>query len=41
MRTCSRYARTSHHRHGGAAGEWTPGYLIDFWTPDLVRACRA
>ncbi|CAN5831394.1 sulfotransferase [soil metagenome] len=21
---------------GGAAGEWTPGYLIDFWTPELV-----
>jgi hypothetical protein len=21
---------------GGIAGEWTPGYLIDFWTPDLI-----
>ncbi len=21
---------------GGYAGEWTPGYLIDFWTPELI-----
>lgn len=21
---------------GGHAGEWTPGYLIDFWTPQLL-----
>ena len=21
---------------GGVAGEWTPGYLIDFWTPELI-----
>jgi hypothetical protein len=21
---------------GGKAGEWTPGYLIDFWTPELL-----
>lgn len=21
---------------GGHAGEWTPGYLIDFWTPELI-----
>jgi hypothetical protein len=27
---------------GGIAGEWTPGYLIDFWTPDLIaRAAPA
>lgn len=22
--------------HGAVAGEWTPGYLIDFWTPELI-----
>jgi hypothetical protein len=22
---------------GSVAGEWTPGYLIDFWTPELIR----
>ena len=22
---------------GGSAGEWTPSYMIDFWTPDLLR----
>jgi hypothetical protein len=21
---------------GGVTGEWTPGYLIDFWTPELL-----
>ena len=21
---------------GAVAGEWTPGYLIDFWTPELI-----
>ncbi len=21
---------------GSVAGEWTPGYLIDFWTPELI-----
>jgi hypothetical protein len=21
---------------GSIAGEWTPGYLIDFWTPELI-----
>lgn len=27
---------------GKVAGEWTPGYLIDFWTPELVaRAAPA
>jgi Sulfotransferase family len=31
-----RYARYFPRPPGGAAGEWTPGYLIDFWTPDLI-----
>jgi hypothetical protein len=22
---------------GSVAGEWTPGYLIDFWAPELIR----
>ena len=31
----------SYHRYfpvpeGAVAGEWTPGYLIDFWTPELI-----
>ncbi len=31
----------SYHRYfpapdGSVAGEWTPGYLIDFWTPELI-----
>jgi hypothetical protein len=23
---------------GGTAGEWTPRYMVDFWTPPLLRA---
>ena len=31
----------AYHRYfpvpeGSVAGEWTPGYLIDFWTPELI-----
>ena len=22
---------------GGKAGEWTPRYMVDFWTPALLR----
>lgn len=22
---------------GGMAGEWTPGYMVDFWTPELLH----
>jgi hypothetical protein len=32
----ARYARYFPRPEGGVAGEWTPGYLIDFWTPELV-----
>jgi hypothetical protein len=32
-----RYARYFPRPAGGVAGEWTPGYLIDFWTPALIR----
>jgi hypothetical protein len=31
-----RYAEYFPRPAGGIAGEWTPGYLIDFWTPELV-----
>jgi len=31
-----RYARYFPRPAGGAAGEWTPGYMIDFWTPGLI-----
>lgn len=31
-----RYARYFPRPEGGVSGEWTPGYLIDFWTPDLI-----
>ncbi len=31
-----RYARYFPRPEGGVAGEWTPGYMIDFWTPDLI-----
>jgi hypothetical protein len=31
-----RYGRYFPRPDGGVAGEWTPGYLIDFWTPDLL-----
>lgn len=32
----ARYARYFPRPAGGVAGEWTPGYLIDFWTPELI-----
>jgi Sulfotransferase domain len=31
-----RYERYFPRPEGGFAGEWTPGYLIDFWTPELI-----
>jgi len=31
-----RYARYFPVPQGAVAGEWTPGYLIDFWTPELI-----
>jgi len=31
-----RYARYFPRPAGGVAGEWTPGYVIDFWTPGLI-----
>lgn len=31
-----RYARHFPRPEGGVVGEWTPGYLIDFWTPGLI-----
>jgi hypothetical protein len=31
-----RYWRYFPRPEGGVSGEWTPGYLIDFWTPDLL-----
>jgi hypothetical protein len=31
-----RYARYFPRPEGGVTGEWTPGYLIDFWTPELL-----
>jgi len=30
------YERHFPHPPGKVAGEWTPGYLIDFWTPELL-----
>jgi hypothetical protein len=37
-----RYTRYFPRPAGGVAGEWTPGYLIDFWTPALIaRAAPA
>lgn len=32
----ARYARYFPRPRGGIAGEWTPGYVIDFWTPALI-----
>ena len=32
-----RYARYFPRPPGGSAGEWTPSYMIDFWTPELVH----
>jgi hypothetical protein len=31
-----RYGRYFPTPPGKVAGEWTPGYLIDFWTPELI-----
>jgi hypothetical protein len=31
-----RYGRYFPTPKGKVAGEWTPGYLIDFWTPELI-----
>ena len=31
-----RYWRYFPRPDGGVSGEWTPGYLIDFWTPELL-----
>ncbi len=31
-----RYWRHFPRPPGSVAGEWTPGYLIDFWTPELI-----
>jgi hypothetical protein len=31
-----RYASYFPRPESGAAGEWTPGYMIDFWTPRLI-----
>jgi hypothetical protein len=37
-----RYARYFPRPSGAIAGEWTPGYMIDFWTPGLIaRAAPA
>jgi hypothetical protein len=32
----ARYGRYFPVPAGAVAGEWTPGYLIDFWTPELI-----
>ena len=32
----ARYALHFPRPEGGVTGEWTPGYLIDFWTPALI-----
>jgi hypothetical protein len=32
----ARYAEYFPRPEGGITGEWTPGYLIDFWTPGLL-----
>jgi hypothetical protein len=32
----ARYAAYFPRPEGGVTGEWTPGYLIDFWTPALL-----
>jgi hypothetical protein len=35
-RDLERYASYFPRPDGAVAGEWTPGYLIDFWTPGLL-----
>jgi len=32
----ARYQRYFPAPEGKVAGEWTPGYIIDFWTPELI-----
>lgn len=32
----TRYARYFPRPSGTVTGEWTPGYMIDFWTPGLI-----
>jgi hypothetical protein len=32
----TRYASWFPRPHGAVAGEWTPGYMVDFWTPELI-----
>lgn len=32
----TRYARYFPRPSGSITGEWTPGYMIDFWTPALI-----
>lgn len=34
----ARYAQYFPRPDRAVTGEWTPGYLIDFWTPDLLAA---
>jgi hypothetical protein len=33
---CDRYARYFPRPAGAVVGEWTPAYMIDFWTPELL-----
>jgi hypothetical protein len=35
-REVERYARYFPRPDGALSGEWTPGYIIDFWTPGLL-----
>lgn len=32
----ARYSRYFPRPSGGMAGEWTPSYMVDFWTPALI-----
>jgi hypothetical protein len=32
------YARYFPRPAGAVAGEWTPGYMVDFWTPELIAS---
>jgi hypothetical protein len=32
-----RYHTSFARSAGGSAGEWTPGYMVDFWAPQLLR----
>lgn len=33
----ARYHASFARPAGGLAGEWTPGYMVDFWVPPLLR----